>query len=71
MTKTDPLNVINWFELEAQSIAKWTPRHAIEGYAMGAYALGSMDEALWYRALEIQDAWQRALRSTPASAKEL
>lgn len=59
-------NVINWFEAKAQYIATWTPRPALQGYAIGAYALGPLEDALWQRALEIHDAGQRALRPTNA-----
>lgn len=71
MTKTSTANVINWFELKAQWIARWTPRHTIQGYAMGTYALGPLNEALWHRALDIHDAWQRVFRPNLTPAKEL
>ncbi|MEV0619564.1 hypothetical protein AB0I81_40040 [Nonomuraea sp. NPDC050404] len=49
-------NLTNWFELKAAWIAEWTPRHAIEGYFLGADANGLIIEAAqWHRALVIQD----------------
>ena len=60
-TEKPTLTAINWFERKAEYIATWTPRPALQGYATGAYAAGHLEDALYQRALEIQDAWRSSL----------
>jgi hypothetical protein len=46
-------------EERAEEIARWNPRHAIEGWAGGFRAQGDDREAQVYdRALAIQDSWK-------------
>ena len=50
---------VDQVEQEAEEVAMWNPRHAIEGWLSGHAANG--DEhlaAVMARALELQDEWQ-------------
>ena len=46
-------------EQEAEEVAMWNPRHAIEGWLYGHVANGDDHlAAVMARALELQDAWR-------------